>query len=290
MKWTHNDLAADLARHVREKTGRIVWTDMQLGPVGSPRPDVYGIETSYTKFRPLAYEVKVAVSDFRRDITAGKWQTYLPFASGVIFAVPAGLVAKSALPEGCGLMERGTESWRTVKAPTLRHIESLPHAAWLKLFIDGLKREGVRRAEELAPKFTDDWLARRRIGHALGTEIQEILSNRAAASARYERETARIAELASEAAAQIQAHQAMVRERVQADAASMDTVRAELADALGLPATSSVHLIRRAAEEQASRLSQDGEIIALRSALRDARNALDRALPSKGIGCSGAPR
>lgn len=73
MKWTHNALADDLASHVRQRTGRIVWTDMQLGPSGSPRPDVYSIEPSFAKFRPLAYEVKVSVADYRRDVAAGKY-------------------------------------------------------------------------------------------------------------------------------------------------------------------------------------------------------------------------
>lgn len=35
-KMTHNELAEDLAQHLRGGTGRMVWTDTQLGPSGSP--------------------------------------------------------------------------------------------------------------------------------------------------------------------------------------------------------------------------------------------------------------
>lgn len=54
--WAHDDLAHDLASYLRGMTDRRVWVDMQLGPSGSPRPDVYTIPCSFTRFTPLAYE------------------------------------------------------------------------------------------------------------------------------------------------------------------------------------------------------------------------------------------
>ena len=96
--WKHDELARDLAQHLREKSDRLVWTDMQLGPAGSPRPDVYSLPCSFTRFMPIAYECKISVADFRRDVTAGKWTSYMQFAAGVIFAAPAGLVGKDDLP------------------------------------------------------------------------------------------------------------------------------------------------------------------------------------------------
>ena len=131
MKWTHDALMNDLAAHLRQNTARMIWTDMQIGPSGSQRPDVYALDKTYNpaKFAPIVYEVKVSVADFRSDVTKGKWQGYMQYASGVIFAAPVGLINKSDLPPGCGLMVRGENGWKRLKGPTLRHLETLPHVA-----------------------------------------------------------------------------------------------------------------------------------------------------------------
>lgn len=284
---THDELALDLARHLRERTGRIVWTDMQLGPVGSPRPDAYSIEPSYTKFRPIAYEVKVSQADYRRDITAGKWQTYLPFAAGVVFAAPAGLIERSSLPEGCGLIVRNADGWRTVKAPTLRAIETLPHSAWVKLFIDGMGREADRLIRESRPGLSDEWMARRTVGKKLGSEVSQILAERGYAESRYALETKRLCDAADGMTEEIREHERRIRERVERDAAAIDQVRATLAQALGLPANSSVRSIQAAAESQSYRLSKDGEIQELRHALSMAQRALTGGLSVPALATNG---
>lgn len=119
----------------------MVWYDIQLGPSGSPRPDVYTLQKSFVRPTPMAYEVKVSTSDFRADVTAGKWQSYLTFACGVVFACHAGLLERADVPEHCGLIELRGERWRYAKRPTLRPVE-VPERAWLKLLIDGVAREG----------------------------------------------------------------------------------------------------------------------------------------------------
>lgn len=58
------------------ETARIVWKDMQLGPSGTARPDVYALPCSFSKFCPVVYEIKISVSDFRADVTAGKFTKY----------------------------------------------------------------------------------------------------------------------------------------------------------------------------------------------------------------------
>ena len=140
MPMTHDDLAASLAGHLRGPD-RMVWYDIQLGPSGSPRPDVYTLQKSFVRPTPMAYEVKVSTSDFRADVTAGKWQSYLTFACGVVFACHAGLLERADVPEHCGLIELRGERWRYAKRPTLRPVE-VPERAWLKLLIDGVAREG----------------------------------------------------------------------------------------------------------------------------------------------------
>lgn len=166
MTWTHDDLAADLAGHLRGP-GRMVWCDMQLGPQGSPRPDVYAIDRSFVKWSPTAYEVKISVADFRSDVTSGKWMSYRRYAGAVVFAVPAGLVAPADLPQGCGLMVRGEAGWRTARKPTRQVVESLPTAAWLKLLMDGVDREGGAMRLETGRRMRMDAHASRLFGQAV---------------------------------------------------------------------------------------------------------------------------
>lgn len=278
MKWAHNALADDLASHVRQRTGRIVWTDMQLGPSGSPRPDVYSIEPSFAKFRPLAYEVKVSVADYRRDVAAGKWQTYLPFAAGVTFAVPAGLIDKGALPEGCGLIVRGEDGWRTVKAPTLRAIETLPHTAWVKLMIDGIGREVERRVHAAGPALHGEWALRRQAGQKLGKQVAEILDDRHRAESLFQHRTEELHKAEQGLSDRLREIERHTRERAEQQAGHIDGARAELAKALGLPASANLYAIRNAAEEQAMRLDRDAEVQQLRTALRHVERALQDAL------------
>lgn len=114
----HDELADDLAKHLLASGDVCVWTDMQMGPVGSPRPDVYVLPKEYRAFHPISYEVKVSMQDFRADTTRAKWQSYLPFSAGVVFACPAGLLKPADLPTGCGLIERSSTGWRHKKRPT----------------------------------------------------------------------------------------------------------------------------------------------------------------------------
>lgn len=175
--WTHDALAEDLAGHVWT-SNRLTFTNMQLGPAGSPRPDVYTIPTTYSRFLPLAYEVKVSVADFRADVTAGKWQSYLPFAAGVFFAVPAGLIGKGDVPASCGLMTRGPNGWRVVKAPTMRVVENLPLELWQKLLFDGIERAHVYR--KLTPPAVEEWRAIKKVSAALGKDIAALFRHREA--------------------------------------------------------------------------------------------------------------
>lgn len=181
MKWKHDELADDLAAHLRGATDRMVWTNMQMGPSGSPRPDVYTMPKSYSKPIPMTYEVKISVSDFRSDVTSGKWQSYLAFSAGVIFAVPAGLIDKDDVPKACGLIFRHDNTWRAVKKPVLQHVE-LNRDHWMKLLIDGVDRcqapeHRMRQANAYAIALTK----RKELGELVAAAIQnaEGMSERA---------------------------------------------------------------------------------------------------------------
>lgn len=173
MTWTHDALAHDLAAHLRGISDRRVWVDMQLGPAASTRPDVYTIPCSFSRFTPLAYECKVSVSDFRADVTKGKYTDYLGYASGVIFACPAGLLKRDDIPKGAGLMVRSEDGWRTVKAPTLSKCPDLPRAFWLKLVMDGERRDHERQAymEAHARRDLNEWRAVQKLREQFGEVV-----------------------------------------------------------------------------------------------------------------------
>lgn len=92
---SHDELALDLAAHLSSySTPMVVWTDMQLGPSGSARPDVYTIEKTYTALRARAFEIKISRSDFLSDVTSGKYLKYGEFAELVEMAGRIGVQRK----------------------------------------------------------------------------------------------------------------------------------------------------------------------------------------------------
>jgi hypothetical protein len=276
--WKHDDLANDLAAHLRGASDRMVWTDMQLGPVGSPRPDVYTVPCSFAKFRPIAYEIKISVADFRRDVTAGKWMSYLKYASGVIFCVPAGLIKKEDVPAGCGLMTRGETGWRALKGPTLKPVETLPRDAWIKLLIDGIGRIGDQVRVDLRGDIENEWALNQRVRAKLGNLVGQAIVDNADASDRLARETARLGRAAEDARKEYQAIVDGAKDRARQESAQVDAARNELARALGLEAGAGTWEIAAAARAASARLDADSEIERLRSQVRSIDKALKRAL------------
>ncbi|EXL09588.1 MmcB family DNA repair protein [Aquamicrobium defluvii] len=184
MTWEHDALAADLKAHLSANTReRLIWCDMQLGPAGSPRPDVYVLPKSYSKFTPTAYEIKISRSDFQADVNAGKWQKYYAFASAVIFAVPDGLIKTTELPGGAGLIVRKANVWRLAKAPKVNALDNLPREAWMKLVMDGLSRLDAAR-----PALNTYVMRERAYKAALGDEIAKLAANREHAKWRIQNE------------------------------------------------------------------------------------------------------
>ena len=85
------------------------------------------------------------VSDFRSDITSGKWQKYLDFSTAVVFAVPKGLVSKDDIPKGCGLMTRGENGWVTLRKPTR---QTVTHSTVTHSTCTGIGTGHAARSEE----------------------------------------------------------------------------------------------------------------------------------------------
>lgn len=277
MTWAHDDLAKDLAAHLRGASDRLVWTDMQLGPAGSPRPDVYTVPCSFARFQPVAYECKISVADFRRDVTAGKWTSYLRFAAGVIFAAPAGLLKKEDIPAGCGLIVRGPDGWRSLKGPTLKNVDNLPRDAWIKLIIDGMARLADQSHEQLRAGLCNEWTLEKKLRARLGNIVADAVRDQLHAERRLKTATERLESLAEEAERERRLILDRAKEHAERDAAQINGARIELARALGLPAGAGAWEIASACKQAARRLNIDSEIKRLRQQLERIQVALESA-------------
>ncbi|MHB0825112.1 MmcB family DNA repair protein [Stutzerimonas nitrititolerans] len=281
--WGHDELAHDLAQHLRMNPEHVVWENMQMGPSGSIRPDVYLLKKRYSTFAPVSYEVKVSVSDFRSDVTSGKWQGYMNFSSAVVFAVPAGLVSKADIPAGCGLIVRHAEVWRMVKKPTMQHIETLPRETWLKLVIDGIDRAIAQRDEVRVRHAPHPWSVQQVIRKKTGDQIAELVSRAMKAQASVEHAIQQAEEQRQEIASGAHRELQWARERVERESAYLSAELRELAGALGLEHGAKVSDLTSAVRLAVRRLAADAEIQRLRNLFERIQSATaDGVLPLPG--------
>lgn len=283
-KWGHNELAHDLAGHLRQNTARICWEDMQLGPAGTCRPDVYAMAHSYSKFCPVVYEVKVSVSDFRADVTAGKYTKYFSYAGGVVFAVPDGLLKKSDIPEGCGLMIRKASGWHTLRGPTMRQLDNLPRDAWMKLLMDGMTRQAERtqiKSREPQAYFID-----RRLMKKQGAEIAELVCRAWRSKDRLKQEVIAQEQRLKEVLQEGEEELARRRKRREEAEERLNDAQRDLAQALGLEPDVSMYVLIRAIWDATRRLTGDEEIRRLRTVLSQIERSLTdgmKLLPGEAV-------
>lgn len=262
-KFTGPQMIADLAAHLRATRERIVWEDMQLGPSGSPRPDLYTICKSYTKPAPISYEVKISVADFRRDVTAGKWQKYLDFSCAVIFAVPAGLIRKEDIPAGCGLIVRSDAGWRMSKGPTLRPMPDIKRDVWMKLLIDGLEREACRQ-RTYSLQSLNSWRVQEEVRKKFGDSLADLIARwkRCTAEADYwvkleeEEHERQMNRLRERHKAEIASAQSGFAQRESAASAA----RTEICSLLGLGVNADSYEIKSAARRLREQIDQTEEM------------------------------
>ncbi|PXW52620.1 uncharacterized protein DUF1052 [Grimontella sp. AG753] len=276
MKWGHNELAHDLAEHLRQNTARICWEDMQLGPSGTCRPDVYAMAHSYSKFCPVVYEVKVSVSDFRADVTAGKYTKYFKYAGGVIFAVPEGLLKKSDIPEGCGLMIRKESGWHTLKGPTMRQIDNLPRDAWMKLLMDGVTRQVERT--QIKSRAINTYFVDQKLMKTHGAEIADLVCRALRSKERLEQEVKARDELLKEVRKESQEEIDRRRKRREESEERLTDAQQDLAKALGLEPNAPMYMLTRTLWEATRRLTGNEEIQRLRGVLTRLEKTLSEGL------------
>ncbi|SDX13903.1 Protein of unknown function [Variovorax sp. YR634] len=185
----HDELQEDLARHLRAGTDRMVWTNTQLGPSGSPRPDLFTIAKSFARFRADCYEIKVSVSDLRHDLTSGKWQSYRKFGHSVWFAFPRGMAPLELVPKECGVILRSEAGWRAARKPVAQVLDTLPRDAWLKLLMDlhPVDVHGNVRYPRTASEYTAAEILRKRMGDEIADLYSKATNAEAALRWRIER-------------------------------------------------------------------------------------------------------
>jgi len=268
--WGHDELLADLAGYLAG-ADRMIWTDMQLGPSGSPRPDVYVLHRSYSHPKPLAFEIKVSKSDLRSDTTSGKWQSYLKYAGGVVFAVPDGLCTPADIPPSCGLIVRKAEVWRFARKPTIQPV-SLSMDAVMKLVMDGVNR--VYRGRAIEPRRANQFRhaeeVRRRYGDDVACAVKDLVAARA-----------RISGLDRHHEQQEQYHRERVeqiRKTALAEVDEVNALRTELADFLGLKDAHSIYGLRRAFERLKASVDADARVTEAEAKVVRAAATLENAL------------
>lgn len=169
----HDELASSLANHLLLDS-RMVWEDINAGKGGSMRPDVFTIEKSYANPKPTVYEVKVSVSDFRSDITSGKWQKYFDIAGSVVFATPKGLISRKDVPDGCGLIQFNGVDWVTLKRARAMKDTTLPAPFLLKLLMDGADK--ITHKEQVKLPTFDELAHEKALKKKFGKDIREKIS------------------------------------------------------------------------------------------------------------------
>lgn len=226
---THDQLQNDLASHLRAGTDRMVWTNTQLGPVGSPRPDVFTVNKSFSRFRTDCYEIKVSVSDLRSDITSGKWQSYRKFGHCVWFAFPRGMAPLDLIPKECGVILRSEAGWRAARKPVAQVLDTLPRDTWLKLLMDG-----PIGPTDCAPRNIHEWTMASLLAKKMGKESSDLFDARRRANGNYALATAKLQASADEINAEVKRLRENALRDLERQRVALDESMKNLGVALGL--------------------------------------------------------
>ncbi|MBA4756256.1 MAG: MmcB family DNA repair protein [Sphingobium sp.] len=272
--WTHDGLLDDLATHLRQPE-RMVWCDMQLGPSGSPRPDIFTMQKSYSKPSPAAFEIKISRSDLRSDTTSAKWQSYLKFAGSVTFAVPDGLCTVADIPDMCGLIVRKDQVWRYARRPTIQRVD-LPKDAYMKLLIDGVNRTHVARRPD--PRRVDLWrgseIVRKRFGEAVEKAARDMV--------RFQSQIDDLKDQydyqAGEMRRRIEVERQLLLKEAEKEIPKLTELRGALCEMLDIDPQSSSYFIRNALSQKMAACNADARVRAAEDRLRNARRAMEYAL------------
>lgn len=271
--WKHDELLSDLAAHLAGN-GRRVWCDMQLGPAGSPRPDIFSILFSFAHFRPISYEVKISRADLMRDLNAQKYTKYHRFSAGVFFAFPTGMAKKEEIPAECGIMVRGDSGWRALRSPRFVRIETLPQEAWMKLVIDGVERHFRSQ-----PRARESWVYSESLRKKLGKEVASLIGDKMSYENTVTNLKASCANLQEEVRAAKKVEMDRMRAAVEREQVTMRQAITQAGKDLGLGDDASAYDISHHLAQVRQKLDDPvgrGEVVRLLRSLEAVQSTIDR--------------
>jgi len=135
-------------------------------------PDIIAIRRrQYLRKELRAYEIKASRSDFLADVGRMKWKKYLSICHRVYFAAPAGMLKKSEIPQGAGLIVFSENTgWSVVKTAKSYEPTNLDADAVLSILFAATNDAAERR--DLRDRLTiNDNISVNSIADRIGGEI-----------------------------------------------------------------------------------------------------------------------
>jgi|GEM_PF-7089686 len=157
----------------------------------------------------------------------------------------------------------------------MRPIDTLPRDAWVKLVIDGIRRETERTRLSMrsAPVYVHETRLARRHGEEIARLVSQAYSAKTRLESAIEQQEKRRGEVFQQTEQEARWH----RESMERQAESLTRAQAELAEVLGLSADATVNQLTRAINEASYRLAHDSEIQRLRGIFMNMEKMLAKA-------------
>jgi hypothetical protein len=135
-------------------------------------PDIIAIrKRQYLRKELRAYEIKASRADFLADVGRMKWKKYLSVCHRVYFAAPAGMLKRSEIPQGAGLIVFSENSgWSVVKTAKSHEPTNLDADAVLSILFAASNDADERR--RLRDRLTvNDNISLKGVADRIGGEI-----------------------------------------------------------------------------------------------------------------------
>jgi len=140
------------------------------------RLDAWVMEKSWAKPNTIGYEVKVSRADFALD---DKWHGYLPLCNQFYFVCPWGMIARSEIHEGCGLLyvTKNGEKLRAVRQAPRRDIE-VPDFLYRYVLMNRVEICERNYKPQSNSEYWAEWLAGGKSDELLGRSVSKVLHSR----------------------------------------------------------------------------------------------------------------
>ncbi len=172
---THRELCFSLAEAKGTNFIEVPLGSVWLSKQGLGIADVISFDYSYVKFCVNIFECKVTRADFIQDLKSKKYEKYLAYSNRFYYACLAGIASANEIPDNVGLMIKGENGWRTIKAAKKRNVIIPQEALLSMLFFKG--RVFNDRRIKLSNSYTGVHTLHRSELKGFGKKIQDIILN-----------------------------------------------------------------------------------------------------------------